>query len=926
MSDSLAPATAGLPLLETKLYAPTWRPGLVSRPRLIERLDQGAAGRLTLISAPAGFGKTTLLAEWLATTNASERAVAWVSLSQTDNDPALFWAYLISALQKVQPRVGQQALSFLHSSQPPPVEVMLSSLINDITAADGDIALILDDFHVVDAQPIHDAFAFLLDHLPPGMHLVIASRSNPPLPLARLRAHGELTEIRAGDLRFSPDEAAAFLNRGMGLDLAVADVAALEQRTEGWIVGLQLAALSMQGRTDPHAFITLFAGDDRYILDYLAAEVLQRQPEHVRTFLLQTAILDRLSGPLCNAVTGKDDGNALLDTLDRANLFIVPLDDKRHWYRYHHLFADVLQARLTEERPDDVPTLHRRAAAWYEHQGMPAEAIGQARAAADHHTVARILVNNIEEFERAGLYASTGHWLASLPDEMVRERPRLAIIHAMSALRTHDNNAVARRLTTWAETAIDRLENRGQSDLSNPLDDADGTIIGAEGLDALKGEVLALKLFHSSRNLTPEEMSEITARALALLPPGKHHVRAMIHMVDAGIEMERGNLESALPQLERAIHGASQAKDPMLLAGMLAHRAQVQVSMGRLEEGLRSYRDVLQAARDTAREANWQMCGPHAWLAEILLEHADLEGATMHVTRALDLVSQSPAKSFILFAHAIATRVFLAIGNTQAAIEQLNAAEIFVQGSSDTRFSSFLSSVKLMTYCRTGNIAAATAVVNDRGLSPDGRVDAANEEEMIAYARYLLMLGEAADTEQVLSRVLPVLRRRGRVQHEIQALVLQAQAYEMLGNRRYAIAALGRATMLGEPGRFTWTFVGESPVITGLLRALADAVRRGDGPAAAGSLAYLRSLQRSERHTSATAAGPPLAVTIADPLTAREIEILRLIAAGMRNQEIADHLFISLSTVKRHIANAYGKLAVRHRTEAIARANELNLL
>ena len=342
------------PLLETKLHVPRRRRGLVARPRLSERLSRGAESTLTLVSAPAGFGKTTLLAEWLAAAAAEGRSAAWLSLDQRDNDPALFWTYLVAALRTAAPGVGAGALSLLQSPQPP-IEAVLATLLNDLSASSDDVVLVLDDYHVIDARDVQDGMAFLLEHLPPQMHLVIASRADPALPLARLRGRGELVEIRAADLRFTPDEAAAYLNEVMGLVLTAQDVAALEGRTEGWIAALQLAALSMQGRDDIAGFIAGFAGDDRYIVDYLVEEVLQRQPDNVRSFLLQTSILGRLSGPLCDAVTGQDGGKAMLAALDRGNLFLVPLDDRRQWYRYQHLFADVLRAHLLDEQPDRRP-------------------------------------------------------------------------------------------------------------------------------------------------------------------------------------------------------------------------------------------------------------------------------------------------------------------------------------------------------------------------------------------------------------------------------------------------------------------------------------------------------------------------------------------------------------------------------------------
>ena len=437
-------AVAGIPLLETKLYIPKRRPRFVSRPRLIERLSEGIERKLTLVSAPAGFGKTTVLAEWLAATPASERAAGWVSLDQSDNDPALFWAYFIAALQKVRSEVGHNALSLMQVPQPPPLESVLTTLINEINAIEEDFALILDDYHVIDAEPVHGGIAFLLDHLPPQMHLVIASRSDPPLPLARVRGRGESTELRASDLCFTPDEAATFLNEVMGLGISASDVAALEARTEGWIAGLQLAALSMQGREDVPEFVAAFSGDDRYIVDYLVEEVLQRQPESVRSFLLQTAILHRLCGPLCDAVTRQEDGRGMLEALERGNLFVVPLDDKRRWYRYHHLFADVLHAHALEEQPDHVPGLHRRASAWYERQGLPSDAIHHALAAEEFERAAGLIEMEARAMRINNQEATLFGWVKALPDELVRARPVLSVHYAFALLRGEPEAAEAR--------------------------------------------------------------------------------------------------------------------------------------------------------------------------------------------------------------------------------------------------------------------------------------------------------------------------------------------------------------------------------------------------------------------------------------------------------------------------------------------------
>ena len=443
------------PLLETKLHLPRWRRDLVARPRLSERLSRGAESALTLVSAPAGFGKTTLLAEWLAAAAADGRSVAWLSLDQRDNDPALFWTYLVAALKTAAQGAGASALSLLQPPQPPN-EAGLVTLLNDLDALPNDVVLVLDDYHVIDARDVQDGMAFLLEHLPPQIHLVIASRADPALPLARLRGRGELVEIRAADLRFTPGEAAAYLNEVMGLVLTARDVAALEGRTEGWIAALQLAALSMQGREDTAAFIAGFAGDDRYIVDYLAEEVLQRQPEHVQLFLLQTSILDRLSGPLCDAVTGQDGGKAKLAALERGNLFLLPLDDRRRWYRYHQLFADVLQAHLRDEQPDEVPDLHRRASGWYEQNDEPAEAIRHALAAGDYERAADLVELAIPAMRRSRQEAAVHGWLELLPDEVVRVRPVLSVGYAGALLARGELEGVEGRLRDaerWLDTA-----------------------------------------------------------------------------------------------------------------------------------------------------------------------------------------------------------------------------------------------------------------------------------------------------------------------------------------------------------------------------------------------------------------------------------------------------------------------------------------
>ncbi|MDB5075178.1 MAG: ATP-dependent transcriptional regulator, partial [Chloroflexi bacterium] len=431
------------PVLVTKLFVPPPRPNVVPRSRLIERLNEGLHRKMTLISAPAGFGKTTLVSAWV---EGIERPTAWLSLDEGDNDPARFLAYLVAALQTRAAHVGTWVLAALQAPQPPPTDAMLTALLNDISTLPDSFVLVLDDYHVIEAAAIDAALTFLIEHLPPQMHLVIATREDPQLPLARLRARGHLTELRAADLRFTDFETSKFLNSVMGLRLSAADIAALEDRTEGWIAGLQLAGLSLQGHQDAPGFIRAFAGDHRYIVDYLVDEVLQRQPEPVRSFLLQTAILDRLHGPLCDAVTGQEKGTARLEALERGNFFVVPLDDQRHWYRYHHLFAEVLSAHLMEEQLDQVSTLHRRASEWYERHGSASDAIRHALAAEDFERAAGLVEQAVPEMLRSRQEATGLGWLKALPDELLHVRPVLSALYAAALLVSGQLEGVEARL------------------------------------------------------------------------------------------------------------------------------------------------------------------------------------------------------------------------------------------------------------------------------------------------------------------------------------------------------------------------------------------------------------------------------------------------------------------------------------------------
>ncbi|MCH7998450.1 MAG: helix-turn-helix transcriptional regulator [Chloroflexi bacterium] len=862
MVDAPGQGAATSPLLETKLYIPKWRPGLVSRPRLIERLDQGIERKLTLVSAPAGFGKTTLLAEWLAATPASERATGWVSLDQSDNDPALFWAYFITALQTMRSGVGGNALSLLHSPQPPPIESVLTTLINEINAIEDDFALILDDYHVVDAQPVHSAIAFLLDHLPPQMHLVIASRSDPPLPLARLRGRGESIELRASDLRFAPDEAAAFLNEVMGLDLSAADVAALETRTEGWIAGLQLAALSMRGREDVSGFIKAFAGDDRYIVDYLVEEVLQRQPERVRSFLLQTSILDRLSGPLCDAVTDQGEGKGRLEALERGNLFVVPLDDKRQWYRYHHLFADVLRAHAMEEQPDRVPILHRRASEWYEHNGLPADAIRHALAGEDFERAAGLMEPVGRPMMFTGGQETMLGWLKALPDALVGSRPVLSGIYAWVLLHTGQVDAIEPRLRDaerWLETTSDTSEEQ-----EPPL--VEMVVVDEEEFRSLPGMIAAVRAARAGAVGDVPGTAEYARRALELLPEGDHLLRGVATALLALAYLTSGDLDAAY-----GIFADGMAS--LKLGGDIQHNtsgayilADIRMAQGRLHEAVATYQQSLQLAMEQGEPVPRGTADMYVGLSELQREHDDLEAATQLLLKSKELGERAAAPDWQHRRCAALAQIKEAQGDLDGALDLLDEAERLYYRTPvpDLRP---IAALKTRIRVAQGRLTEALGWVRERGLSVDDDLSYIREFEHVTLARVLIARYRSDRADRSIDEAMGLLERLrkaaeegGRTGSVIEILVQQALAHEAQDDLPSALEPLERA------------------------------------------------------------------LSLAEPLTGREVEILRLVAAGMRNQEIAEQLFISLSTVKRHIANAYGKLGVSHRTEAVARANELNLL
>ncbi|MDQ3811721.1 MAG: tetratricopeptide repeat protein, partial [Chloroflexota bacterium] len=667
----------GDPLLETKLYVPRRQRGLVARPRLTERLNRGAEAKLTLVSAPAGFGKTTLLAEWLAGPAPHERSVAWLSLDQSDSDPASFWTYVIAALQKVAAGVGARALSLMQSARPPPIETVLATVLNELTAIPKDVVLVLDDYHLVDAHEVQTGMAFLLDHLPPRMRVVIASRADPPLPLARLRARGELVEVRAAGLRFTADEAAAFLDAVMGVQLAAHDVAALEARTEGWIAGLQLAALSMQGRDDVAGFIRAFTGDDRYIVDYLVEEVLQRQSEDVRSFLLQTSILQRLTAPLCDAVTGQESGKAMLEALERGNLFVVPLDHNRRWYCYHQLFADVLRARSMEERPDRVPVLHGRASEWYERNDQPSEAIRHALAAGDFGRAAGLVELVARAMVRSNQSARLREWLRQLPDDLVRARPVLSTYYAFAIVGMGEMVAAEARLRDaerWLEGAVLGSDTRGAPPLGMMVADQ-------QELRWLPGTIALARSFRAQALGDTAGAVEQARRALDLLSDNDHVWRGGAALLLALAHWARGDLEAAQQLHVAGMASLEKAGDITLAISAAYDGADLRKARGRLAEARRIYERALQLAMQQGDPALPGIADLHLGLSELHCEQGDLDAATRHLQRGEELSKHAALRETPYRRCIAGARLRQAQGDLDGALVLLDEAErLYVRG------------------------------------------------------------------------------------------------------------------------------------------------------------------------------------------------------------------------------------------------------
>ncbi len=879
------------PILATKLYLPPLRPNVVNRPRLIERLNEGLRCKLTLISAPAGFGKTTLVSEWI---EGIDRPVAWLSLDEGDNDPTRFLTYLVAALQTIATTIGEGVLSALQIPQPPPPEAILTALLNDITAVPDQFVLMLDDYHMIDARAIDQALTFLLEHLPPQMHLVIATREDPALPLARLRARGQLTELRAADLRFTPHEAAAFLNQVMGLNLPAQDIAALERHTEGWIAGLQLAALSMQGHEDASGFIRSFTGSHHFVMDYLGEEVLQKQPERVQTFLLRTSILERLCGPLCDAVLRDPSasGQATLEYLEQANLFIIPLDNERHWYRYHHLFADLLRQRLPQSiaaAPGDaqslVNELHLRASQWYEDHDLDIEAFHHAAAAHNVERAERLIEGKGIPRHFRGAVTAILDWLESLPKTVLNARPSL-----------------------WARYASLLLVNGQTTGVEEKLQAAEAALQGTEPDDKTRDLVGRIAEARATLALTQyqgEPMLAQSRRALEYLHPNNLASRTTAHWTLGVAYLLQGDRAAARQALTSAISLSQAAGDIFTTILATIGLGNIQEADNQLFLAAETYQRVLQLAGDQPLQIIYEA---HLGLARVLYEWNDLDEASQHGRESLHLARQYERgiDRFVL-CEVLLARLKLAQGDAAG------AAALLAQASQSARQQNFvyrmpeIAAAQVLTLLHQGSLSAAAHLAQAHELP-------------ISQARVHLAQGDPSAALAVLESWRGQMEAKGWEDERLKVMVLQAVARQAHGEQGKAVQLLCDALALAEPGNFIRLFVDEGLPMAHLL---SEAAALGSMPDYIGKLLAVFKAEAQKRED--TSSRPP-ARPLLEPLSHRELEVLHLMAAGLSNQEMSERLFLALDTVKGHNRKIFGKLQVQRRTEAVARARELGLL
>ena len=924
----------GVPLLATKLYIPSLHPSLVPRSRLIERLDEGLrlGHKLTLVSAPAGFGKTTCISEWV---NPLDCPVAWLSLDSADDDPGRFFVYFIAALQKGNANLGQEIAGVLRSGQLPSIEVISTALINDSLELESRLLLVLDDFHVIQDRFILQVLEKLVVNLPQSLHLVLLTREDPSLPLARLRANNQLTEIRAGDLRFTGGEADRFLNEVMGLSLSQADIATLEDRTEGWVVGLQLAGLSVRDRQDPSSLIVSLSGSHRFILGYLTEQVLDQQPEEIRHFLLQTSILDKLNSDLCNAVTGRKDGRSLLERLFNANLFLVPLDDEHKWYRYHHLFADLLRDLQKTRQKNETTELHRRASHWYAQASSECgtfvnEAVQHALAAEDYAMAVDLLESHAAGMIMQGYAKTVNAWLQAIPAEWRSQSPRTNLAFAWVHL-LRGVYAEASSYLEWLETSLD-FQAKHQL---------------GEGDSSLRAEWLVMQSLMLYKQGETKAGLAVATQALEIAPEQDSHVRSLAYWALASIYQLMEDYQNAVEAYQASIQHGRAAEN--LVAEMMstAGLAVMAFEHGQLHLAFEIADPVVTRIEqsDSLPPISAVIYGA---LGETCYQWHQVEQARRHALRALQLSTLGGYNTGVIFCRVLLSRLSQLEGDLETAAREIQQAVDMLQVEAPDNWRQEVVSQQVRVYLARGRPAAAQMALQGQGfafqnqftfhnLSPDQSVSYSIGLLYNSSLRFLLYQARAGRDLAGLRSGIELADRlvAGALQSQyipvaLEALLLRAQMHATLGNSQNSRADYVRALELAGPEGFIGVFVEQGPSVAEALANLAKQNQLGTvQPGYVECILAAFFHAQSSAQDSPAETGPKVLLespSLVEPLTGRELDVLRLMAEGLKYKEIAKRLFISLNTVRFHVKAIYGKFAVNNRTQAVERGRRLRIL
>ncbi len=926
MGESAQAAPSRRPvLLATKLNVPGLRPDLVPRPRLARRLDAVRDRGLVLVCAPAGYGKTVLLTEWV---RRARRAVAWLSLDAGDDDPARFWRYVIAALDRVRPGAGDRLAPLLGPPPPPSFEPLVTALINDVageSAAAEPLVLVLDDYHVIGSPLVHESLGFLLEHRPPELVVAMTSRADPPLGLARLRGRGELDELRAADLRFTPGEAAALLAQVLavpdtvapGAPLPDATAAALTARTEGWAAGLQLAGLSMRGHDDVEGFVAAFTGSHRFVLDYLAEEVLDRQGERLRTFLLETSVLERLSAQLCDAVTGRPGSQALLERAERSGLFVVALDQQRGWWRYHHLFADLLRVRLQQEQPGRVRALHRNAAAWFADRGLADDAVRHALAAGDATWSARLVEQHFDAIFQQGESATVRRWIAALPPELAGSRPRLLLAQAWMALVGGDVDAVGAPLDV-AERALDADDEPAEPSVGR----------AASLLAHVPAAVGLARAYLAVLHGDAAGAAASATRALAELGDGDRALHAVGRWMLALAGWLDGRLDDAERGLAAGVAGWSAVGQRSLAAWACHDLARVRLAQGRLDAARAAYRRAIEITAPPGQVPMPAAGIGYVGLAGIAYQRDELDAARRLLAEGIPLCRQLNWTQPL--AAGLVTQAWL----RQADVDPAGARRAMAEAeriAPDPATTGLLNPVPVQRarlLLAQGRVAAAARWTEEGGLVAGDGPDYAREAGRLVLARVLLAQRRPGAALALLDQLAAAASAQGRTGALIEIGALRALALAAAGDADRAADALAGTLAAAAPHGHVRVLVDEGEPMADVLARLAG--RRSGGTVAGVPPGYLARLQAA---FGARTTGPKpgrgggTAVPgLVEQLTGRELEVLEMVAAGRSNPAIAGQLVVTLDTVKKHVSHVLGKLGAANRTEAVARARELGLL